>query len=450
MLARSWQTVCEIGELLDTRARIIPKAIRVFLSRQVSQIKEGGGPAVRRKVRTAVIETAKLPFQMLGVLLAIPVVLVVRIIRPIKLVRFGALRSDLIGHMVFDSEYYLSERETLEEHSLDLFYFQTRLVPNSFYPEMLRRHFRISPIYRYMDKLNRMIPNGELHHKVPCTTNSRDIQGYLTRTKTHISFTKQEDRSGASFLKTVGMGLDDRFVCLLVRDSVYKTARSKDLGQQKDWTYHEYRDSDIDTYSQAALALAERGYWIFRMGKRVHKPFKVDHPRILDYANSEYRSDFLDIWLMANCFFCISTGTGLDEVSRVFRRPAVKVNYLPIQHISSYSADVTAPKRLYWIGSGQELTLTEHLRANYLSSQQYQDAGIGIKDLDSGEILSAVWEMISREEGWWPSGKDSIDRQNQFWKIMQSSPEWTTYHGVVHPKAYVSDYFIKKNSLWLQ
>ncbi len=169
----------------------------------------------------------------------------------------------------------------------------------------------------------------------------------------------------------------------------------------KNSEYHNYRDSDIDTYKEAALALAKRGYWVFRMGKVVHKPFKADHPRILDYAASEHRSDFLDIWLMANCYFCISSGTGLDEMARIFRRPAVYVSYLPTSNLVTYDHVITTPKHLLWQEMNKRLTLSEHLFHSYSRTEEYEDAKIKVQDLSPEEILQAVLEIENRLKGSW-------------------------------------------------
>ena len=75
----------------------------------------------------------------------------------------------------------------------------------------------------------------------------------------------------------------------------------------------------IDSFSLAADSLAKKGYYVFRMGKNVKGKFKTTSEKVIDYANSKYRSDFLDIFLGANCEFCISTGLGFDEVPEIFR-----------------------------------------------------------------------------------------------------------------------------------
>ena len=54
------------------------------------------------------------------------------------------------------------------------------------------------------------------------------------------------------------------------------------------------------------------------MGSKVKDKLNTNNPKILDYANMEIRSDFLDIYLASKCKFCISTDYGLDEVMVIF------------------------------------------------------------------------------------------------------------------------------------
>ena len=56
---------------------------------------------------------------------------------------------------------------------------------------------------------------------------------------------------------------------------------------------------------------------------------------IIDYANSSMRSDFLDIYLLANCKFCISTDYGLDEICVIFKKPVAYVGVAPIGTLTS-------------------------------------------------------------------------------------------------------------------
>jgi len=97
--------------------------INTFWSRQFSQIKEEGWAAVRRKAR-------KTPFHLTGFIVALPVVLIVRLIRPFKLVRFGYFYASRIGQFGFDVEYYLTEKKLgmFKKKSIDLLYLQYKPV----------------------------------------------------------------------------------------------------------------------------------------------------------------------------------------------------------------------------------------------------------------------------------------------------------------------------------
>ena len=57
------------------------------------------------------------------------------------------------------------------------------------------------------------------------------------------------------------------------------------------------------------------------LGSKQTKNFKSTNPKIIDYANSEFRSEFMDIYLGAKCSFCISTGYGPDMLPYIFNKP---------------------------------------------------------------------------------------------------------------------------------
>ena len=403
-------------------------------------------------MKRLITKALKLFLKLLHFGFIVSLVILVRLLKPIVLIRFGPIRSDVIGHYVFDPEYYLCEREIENRKTIDFFYFEFSIPPNEQWTLMLRRHLRIGSMFRRFDEVNRIIPGWRKHfvRLIPKELKSRDLNGLLSRTELHIRFTSNENIRGKDFLNKLGLKPEDQFVCLIVRDSAYKEKwqQGGHYGN-RDWSYHNYRDSDIDTYKEAAEALAEKGYWVFRMGKKVHKEFEADHTRIVDYANSRYRSDFLDIWLMANCFFCISTGTGLDEVSRVFRRPAVYVNDLPLQQLVTYDHVISSPKHLFWENTNTRLTLFEHLDNSYFRTKNYESANIKIVDLTPEEIREAVLEMELKLSGKWQDSFEDRRLQDRFWKLFKSHNDFRKYHGIIHPGAKVGAHFLRNNPEWL-
>ena len=385
----------------------------------------------------------------IGTLTLFPLALIMRIARPMVLFMVGSLRSNIIGHYVFDLDYHLASARGKKVRSCDLFFLDYDHSANLKWEKMVRRTVRVRQWYKYLWLASFWAPGGD-GNRITFASNSRDRLGILQKTRPQFVFSSDEDRAGLDYLTRLGMSPEDEYVCLIVRDAEYKLAENRALGREKDWSYHDYRNSEIDDYDKAIDELINAGYWIFRMGKNVKTDLVHENAKVIDYANTAQRCDFLDIWLTANCRFCVSTCAGLDEVARAYRRPVVYVNFLPLRNIVTYTPSVNAPKRLFWEASGKELTQSEHLKSSYLSSQEYKKNGIVIRDLDPEEIRQTVREMIQREKGTWTDKKDNVDRQTQFWGFMKASSSWSEYHGVVDPNVYLSDFFIKKNIGWLR
>ena len=379
-----------------------------------------------------------------GTVIVIPLVIICRLFKCWCLIRFGYFTVDRIGHFAFDVEYFLSERILQSEthKAIDLFFFDGVPV-NSQLVKMSRRQLFVSPVIRFFYLANELLPGGAVHKILPARhqTASRDKHGVFHKVSTQLCFTKLENRQGEDYLKKIGCSNKTKFVCLIVRDSAYL----KQFHPGRDWSYHDFRDTQIEDYEEAALALADQGYWVLRMGKVVRRPLLVEHPKIIDYANREDRNDFLDVWLVAHSYFAISTGLGLDSVADIFRRPQVFVNYLPLMDMEAWGPYITVPKVLIWSVTGQSLTLNEYIRHTSVNAHYYSDQGITVRDLSPSDIKDAVLEMESRQSGTWTSN-ESEDLQEKFWDAIRASPDFSRYHSWIHPNARIGTKFIENFS----
>ena len=147
---------------------------------------------------------------------------------------------------------------------------------------------------------------------------------------------------------------------------------------------------------------------------------------------------------MANTFFTVSTGTGLDTISTIYKRPVVYLDYIPINFIVSYSYSITVPKRLYWVENQRLLTLSEALTNGFQKNNLYETSGIVLGELTASEKESAVLEMEERLTGRWTTTDADKILQKRFWATMKN--EWANYpqyHGVVHPNARVGADFLR-------
>lgn len=394
-------------------------SINSFAVRQISQIRDGGWPMAKRKMGRLLTKIINSPLY----LIVVPLVLFARIMRPFIQIRFGPIRSDVIGHFTFAAEYYLSERDVDQSKTLDYFYFLSPELPNKQWEIMVKRAMKIYPLIKYCDRINRLLPGWDQHyvylHGSPC----RDTRNIFMCTPSHISFTNEENERGKKFLETAGVKPDQEFVCMIARDPAYKKLYMSSDG--RDWSYHNYRDSDINNYRKAALSLAQHDYFVFRLGKGVNEFFETDDNRVIDYANSEYRSDFLDIFLSANCTFFINGESGLSSVPMVFRVPIVFVNLAAIEYVFTWNSNIISiPKKFWLIKEKRFMTFKEIYGSGagrFLRTEQYEEMGIELIENTPDEILSVSMEMHQRLNGTWKTTEEDEALQKRFWDMFPKS-----------------------------
>lgn len=378
---------------------------------------------------------------------AIPFVFLFRLISPLILFRFGTLRSDRIGHFSSDSGHQFAANSLNRNKKIVELYWLSKYISNKHLELMVRRNFLVFNFVRYLDFWNMHIPGGESHIRPSSLFHSRDLKGILDKSKVQMKFLASEENQAKEWLSNFGWKEGDKFVCLLVRDSAY-LANYNMYEESTNFDYHDYRDSSIKNYEEAMEWLASQDVWVLRMGREMHRPISSSNPKIIDYAFSKSQSDLLDIWLFANCDFCISTGSGPDMVSDIYRKPLLILNFLPLFNLWSWSNATHIPKHLKYIETGKKLTLSEHLKHSYWASEEYHNAGIEFEELSSKEILNAVKEFYQKiTEKHRDSSND--DYKKTLWKIILSSNKASLHHGYIHKDSCIARSFIEDNPNWL-
>lgn len=383
------------------------------IKQQINHIREGGLLVLLWK------------FYLLWLLvLAVPIVLVIRLLRPFIIIRFGQLRSRRVGHFSGDTEIYLCQRD-LHIHdrgTYDIFYHQ-KPICNYQLKKMLNRILHVchfTNLVRLVDMLSGLLPGAKLHI-IPMPSN-RDINGLLRKTQTHLWFNPKEERMGLESLLKLGAPESVSFVCFNARDSAYLDT----VYPHYNWRNHEYRNSNIYNYIPAAEELTDRRYFVIRMGAIVKDVLQTTNPMIIDYA-TKYRTDFLDIYLSAKCKFFIASGTGIDEVPAVFRRPIVYVNYIPIEYVHTwYPTYLFITKKLWLRKESRFLSFREILdsgigRFGKEEYERYEKLGIDIIENTPQEIKDVVIEMDERLKGTWKTTAEDEELQNRFRYIFKKS-----------------------------
>ena len=381
---------------------------------------------------------------------AILFLLLSRVLRPVLLIRVGSLKSDRIGHfMLLEQQAGVS---AMRKRTFD-FYYAPKPIANKFVYHLWKRKLRILPSWflSTVYRINNLLPDGNVYRVPSATSTCLDVHNLVDRFQANLSLTKNENFKGIETLEKMGLRRGDRFVCIIARDGAYL----RQLFPEKDKSYHDYRNCDIEDYRLGAESLAERGLYVFRMGSVVEKPLVSSDPRVIDYANSEYRSDFMDIFLGARCEFCVSDGLGFYAVPAAFRRPNAYVNYSPFfMFYSSRASDVGIVKTLTDRATGKRLSLSEmKLRrvAGLSKTRDFQSAGVSVTSNSPEEIRDLMIEMLDRVEGRWQSENGDDERQKMFWERFSDSigeELRLRCHGEFRAK--FGAMFLRNNPDWLQ
>lgn len=383
-----------------------------FMSSQVSQIKQGGFKVAVQKCGEAAL-----------MLLTAPLVLIIVLIRPLVLFRFGVPDVTRIGSFAINLEAYLCWREQIyfARHMIDVVGCP-RITCNRQLQAMWERTNLLPFNANFcfvMERACRFWTRDQMHSITMHASNFV----LLATAKPHLVFSSSEKLRGINLLEKLGIPAGAPWVCILNRDGRYLDSRvpAKRYAPGASWAYHDHRNFGVETFQDAAVELTNRGYHVLRMGSAAAQSLTANNSMIIDYANHPLQSDFADIFLLANCTYCIGGDSGLNLVPLVFRKPIAFINFTTIHELGRYWDWLNMPfliKRAWHKTTHRFLTLRETFAAGLGDAgraETYAMAGVEMIDNTPKEILDLALEVDSRFCGAWLSTREDDYLQNRFW-----------------------------------
>jgi putative glycosyltransferase (TIGR04372 family) len=411
-----------------------------FLRRQANDLRDGQWQAVYGKS----IKFFKIFLVWLLAPITFPIIVIMRALRPWKLIRFGQLETVTLGSLATNTELYLCECDDgPQAHKpLDIFHHYLQPVANDQLKRMFARQMHISQLVAPIDLLNRWLPGGQAH-RAPLPSD-RDVRGLMARYPTHLVFTPDEARHGQEALRELGIPEHSPYVCFFARDAAYANTANPSYAKGG-WDHHIYRDCDIQTYLPAVEELTRRGYFALRMGYIVKDALRSDNPSIIDYATNSRRTDFLDIYLPSQCRFGLYTASGACSIPMIFRRPIAYTNCISITTGTAYwgPKDLLIFKKLWWTEKHRLMTFREMIDLHeHYRSDTLRQLGIEVVDNTADEISALAVEMDDRLKGTWRTSEDDEEAQQQFRRLF-TADECRRWHGQI--VARVGAEFLRQN-----
>jgi len=229
-----------------------------------------------------------------------------------------------------------------------------------------------------------------------------------------LELTRADVWNGWRRLAALGVPRESWFVCLHVRSAGFKPVHDQ---------LHDALNADICTYDAAIDAIVERGGWVIRMGD-ASMPKLQPRDRVVDYAHSPEKADWMDVFLCGTCWFYIGTSSGLGYVPNLFGVPSVFTNWFPTGALPLNGTDLFIPKLHWHDKQGQFAPFRESLAPplGHVHAKSTLNAlGVYLCNNSPEDLRDVVVEMLDRLEAKAVYTADDKQLQGRFTAVAASS-----------------------------
>ena len=242
-----------------------------------------------------------------------------------------------------------------------------------------------------------------------------------------LEISEKDKERGYKTLQKMGIPKDAWFVCIHARENGYHN-HGKNL--KNNW-----RNASIESFDQAIDSITSRGGWVIRLGDSSMSSYKKTD-KFIDYANSEYKSDWMDVFLGAECKFFVASNSGILFIPFCFGTPCVMVNTFPLYLRGFSEKDIFITKLFH--SKDKYLPFQEAIKNMpfYGNHEDLDTTDLQCIDNTPEEINDVVVEMISRLEMKTDDTNEDVSLQQKFNTFMPD------YHNLTNAR--IGKAFIKK------
>ncbi|WP_041960420.1 TIGR04372 family glycosyltransferase [Sulfurospirillum arsenophilum] len=203
-------------------------------------------------------------------------------------------------------------------------------------------------------------------------------------------------------LANLGVTMNEWYVCLHIRTSHYH----KDPDSF-------FRNSSPENYLTAINYISLLGGKVIRLGDPVDMSI---NQYCIDYPNSKYKSELMDLYLIKNCKFYMGTNSGILDTAFLFGTPVLGVNYSDFCLTKLFKdCDKVLYKHMIDKKTGKELTIENIFQKPMYINPNINEFYINkfhedyeVHENTPEEILLATKEMLSDLEC--PKQKNELDK----------------------------------------
>ena len=221
--------------------------------------------------------------------------------------------------------------------------------------------------------------------------NYPQIVGLLNPNESNLQMTTEEKAICEKTLREMGLPKGAWFVSVHSRESTYSP---------KDAAHNDSRNCNISNYEGAVDQILKRGGWCIRVGEPGGQEL-AKRPGVINYHNSPFKSDLMDLYLCLENRFFLGNTSGLYTVSVVGGKPCALANMVPLGACYGFGRDsISIPKTLS-TRDGKKLHF-KYIFSSRLSDFSYsfvEDRNLIIIENSAEEIRELAAEMLDVLDG---------------------------------------------------
>tara|TARA_B100001059_G_scaffold234246_1_gene276304 strand:- start:4609 stop:5811 length:1203 start_codon:yes stop_codon:yes gene_type:complete len=212
----------------------------------------------------------------------------------------------------------------------------------------------------------------------------------------------------------------NKFICFHNRDGSFLEKYRNTI----DWSYHNYRDSNITNYEDTAVHLNKIGLKCIRVGETASQELSIKREGIIDLPFLNIKNQALDVSLLCDAKFSIFSETGLSIIPFIFRKPIVFVNWVLLKSIYTFKSGIFILKKVFSLEKDRYLKFNEIIKEIGVSGDgNYYKKFFIFEENTPEEIKEASTEMNDYLDGNLIYDNNDKLLQMEFWKSLGQSIE---------------------------
>lgn len=271
-------------------------------------------------------------------------IVIIRLIRPIFLIRFNLSYSSRYGHFVGILSLYISRKEKKMIKNLGNyeFFIHDKLICNTQIEKLFKKKINFFSNFFYpLIKFNSIIPGGNTHiidyqkdyYDKRVIFEHRDVYNIINETNPVVEFNSSDIQHCKNKLEELNISESDEIIILNLRDKNYLNK----IYPRKDFDY-KTQNVNIDNYTKTVKELVDKGYKVIRAGLYHEKKLDIKNKNYIDLFSDKIRSDLLETYLISKCIFQIGSFSGGSTAAQfIFRKPSIITNQIPITESHTWS-----------------------------------------------------------------------------------------------------------------